>query len=268
MLAGCAGGGADAAGRGVALAPCSTPAVSLATQIKLGALPPQQDAPPSGPIDVYVHILNEATFGNGDIPQQWVDDQIDALNTAYSALGYNFNLVEVTRTSDLAWFNMTQGSPEEAAAKAALHDGTAKDLNIYIGNLGGTSRGWATYPWDYAANPVNDGVVAFFENMPGGGELDYNEGDNVIHEVGHWLGLFHTFENGCSKKLKGDQVKDTEYQATGSVGCPIGIDTCNGAGDDPIHNFMDSSNDPCRTEFTNDQKDRMDQMWTAFREGN
>ena len=100
--------------------------------------------------------------------------------------------------------------------KKALRVGGANVLNMYVGNIEEGLLGWAYYPEKKLK--FYDGVVILGESMPGGTAVPYNEGDTATHEVGHWLNLLHTFEQGCTKE--GDKVKDTPLEATPAVRLP------------------------------------------------
>lgn len=219
-----------------------------------------------GVIPVYFHVIRRGTgIANGDVPQSQILDQIAVLNAAYSATGYSFDLVSVDRTTNATWYRMQPGTTAERNAKRALRKGSADDLNIYSASPGGGLLGWATFPWSYNSNRLNDGVVILYSSLPGGTAAPYNEGDTATHEVGHWLGLYHTFQGGCGGS--GDVVSDTPFERSPAYGCPSGRNTCSQAGLDPIENFMDYTDDFCMYRFTTGQDSRMDSMYTSYRYG-
>ena len=220
----------------------------------------------TAPIDVYVHVISNGT--SGDVPDSQIRSQMDVLSGAFAGFGIFFNLVSTDRTVSASWSAaMTDGSVGEGQMKAALRRGTADDLNIYTTGVANGRLGWSSFPWDYASNRMDDGVVVAYGTLPGGSTASYNLGDTAVREVGSWLGLLNTFQGGCNDRKGGDLVADTPAEKTPAYDCTEGRDTCRAPGTDPIHNFMDFSTDACRDHFTAGQGERMNQMFTLYRAG-
>ncbi len=224
---------------------------------------PSMLAASGGVINVYFHVVYSGNTGN--ISDQMISDQINVLNAAYAGWGYTFNLISTNRTNNTTWYNGCYGSAERKM-KNALHQGTANDLNVYTCNPSNGILGYATFPSSYSRSPNLDGVVLLDQSLPGGTASPYNLGDTATHEVGHWMGLYHTFQGGCTGS--GDYVGDTSAEGSAAYNCPQGRDSCPTiAGLDPITNFMDYTDDSCMFEFTGGQGSRMDSQFATYRAG-
>lgn len=223
---------------------------------------------------VYFHVITSST-GVGDLSEIEIKKQIDVLNAAFagtnngalSATSFQFYLAGVDRTANDAWFfDLGYGTTQERDMKTALRQGGADSLNIYTADLSSGLLGWATFPSSYKGQPKNDGVVMLYASVPGGDAAPYNDGDTATHEVGHWVGLYHTFQGGCNGK--GDYVSDTAAERSPDFYCEVNRDSCPGnkfPGLDPVYNFMDYGDDRCIRQFTPGQAVRSDELVQAYR---
>ncbi|HET6627683.1 MAG TPA: zinc metalloprotease [Nocardioidaceae bacterium] len=225
-------------------------------------------------IPVRAHVI-DGNHARGP-SRRAVQRQVRVLNRAYdggqsrhnTATRFRFYLASFDRVRNQRWYTASFLDRAASQLRRRLHEGGPESLNVYFaapetGQLGSVVLGWSTAPWLAARRPRLDGVTVHQESMPGGDLTRYNRGDTTVHEVGHWLGLFHTFEGGCSPG--NDRVDDTPAEATASVGCAIGRDTCEAGGLDPVRNFMDYSFDTCMNMFTPGQVARMTDNWLAYR---
>jgi hypothetical protein len=212
-----------------------------------------------GQITLAFHILHNGTTGN--VPQAQIVAQVNELNLNYAARGYTFVLGSVDRTNNAAWFNL-QSQADEDAMRLALAIDPANTLNIYV-NIPYGYLGFAYFPWSFPEDSWQHAVFVDYRSLPGGSAVPYDLGRTATHEIGHYLGLYHTFQGGCTPP--GDEIADTPAEASPAFGCPIGRNTCPAPGVDPIHNYMDYTDDACYTEFTVLQGERMCAMIETYR---
>ena len=213
-------------------------------------------------IPVAFHVVRYDN-GNADVTDQQIEDQIDVLNAGFANTNFQFGLSSINRVDNDEWSAHEKGSTEEEEMKQTLAIDPAHTLNFYTcgwpkNENGDPIKGYSTLPWWYTEGSYMHGVVVRSRCLPGGAEQDFNLGDVGTHEVGHYVGLLHTFEgNNC---WPGDLVDDTPPEDRPSYTCPTGRNTCiepDPDPPDPIDNFMDYSYDSCRDHFTDGQSDRM-----------
>ncbi len=146
--------------------------------------------------------------------------------------------------------------------------GSAHYLNIWVGNLGTSLGGYSYFPCSVV--DAKDGVVinCITTGQNSCAATGYQKGRTCVHEVGHWLGLYHTFQNGCAGTSSsncttaGDMICDTPPTANANInntGCTQ-QNTCTETPTneiDQIQNYMDYTQDNCRVLFTAGQKARM-----------
>ena len=226
-------------------------------------------------IPVVVHVI-EDSLGNGALSDAQVESQIDVMNEDFLALagtngagGTNVRIQfylatqdpgggptsGITRTTNSTWFN------DAGTYWDTLAWDPDQYLNIYTNTASGF-LGYASHVPQYGgAGTTPDRVVIRWEAFGRNASIGapYHLGRTATHEVGHYLGLLHTFADGCASASlcyeNGDLICDTNPQSLPTAGCPAGPTSCGSA--DPFDNYMDYTNDACMVEFTPEQANRM-----------
>lgn len=135
-------------------------------------------------------------------------------------------------------------------------------LNMYVvKSINGNSgiAGYSSFP---GGPPDEDGIVVRHNYFGRTGTATAgSNGRTTTHEISHWFGLYHTFNNGCGTDTctDGDKVCDTPPAANPNYGCPV-INSCSNDFPnvpDQVANYLDYSNDACKSRFTTGQKARM-----------
>ena len=240
-------------------------------------------------IPVVVHIIHQN--GSENISDAQVQSAIQHLNDAlahqgyYGAAGQGTNIPiqfclaqrnpnnQVTNgiTRDVSGLSTLEMETDDAALKNLNRWDPRQYVNIWVVrdiNSKAHGSGVAGYAYYASAHGASvDGIVCearYFGNSPANDVV-------LIHEVGHYLNLYHTFEGGCTNnncELEGDRVCDTPPDQAKHTGCVY--NSCNTDTDDarPVNplktdtndlteNYLDYSPFSCQHAFTPGQSARM-----------
>lgn len=226
-------------------------------------------------IPLVFHIIQKED-GTGWVADERIAVQIEALNKAFKRFGAEFVLLEVRDVVKKAWYKKCLPAKRNGNLNRKYFKMTRRNaidpattVNIYTckpwGDIGGFGvlAGWL--PEDDPANAI----VLLHSLVAGGPYVTHDKGITLVHEMGHYLGLLHTFHPGTvgdpiGCEGEGDFVDDTPYEAEPAYDC-VPRDSCSQPGMDPIKNYMDYTDDLCKTKFTRGQRRLMEDMTFWYR---
>ena len=225
-------------------------------------------------IPIAFHVLTDGK--NGKVSAQQIAVLIENLNWAYRNTPFSFYLYKADTLKNKAWYNnciFNTKNQQKLRKKLALD--TRYVVNIYSCKLGKPDfYGIATFPPGYPipGTPGTTYMQGIAVDPVVLGSANFPYGLALAHEMGHYLGLFHTFETafnpgqaGCADP--GDFISDTPTQAFDTFGdCPVGLDSCPALpGADDIPNLMNYATDECWDHFSPGQVDLMLKAVQDFR---
>lgn len=220
-------------------------------------------------IPVVFHIISR-TDGVGEISDQRVQAQMAVLNEDFAGAlgagvdtGIQFVLADTQRYVDNTAFQDNLAS----SFKASIAYPQTQYLNVFTNDAGGGGvLGYATLPQG-AAGSSSDGIVMLHNTIGGrnNGFGNFDEGRTLVHEVGHYLGLRHTFnpQGACLSNTytAGDYIVDTPAQLNPDSSAP----SSDCGSPSAFDNFMNYSDDRFMDTFTGEQTNRMICSLTSYR---
>lgn len=243
-------------------------------------------------LQVVVHVLQSGDCSLGALTDDVVIDQIAALQEDFLALpgtpgaggaptGIRFVLASadpageptsgIDRHCNELWYQ------DDAPYWESIAWDPVRYLNLYTNTADG-ARGYVPVlpatpgaPNGLPEDRVVINTLAFGRQVPP--PVPHHAGGRTAtHEIGHYLGLFHTYFDGCGTAgapgcyTSGDRICDTAPDAAAQDVCPVGATSCGGF-TSPIDNYMQLTDDPCMTGFTAEQALRMRCTLAHYRPG-
>jgi len=245
-------------------------------------------------IPVVVHIIHDG--GAENLSDAQAQQAITWLNQALANQGYfdrgsgadcGIQLCFAQRTPDGQPTNgITRDQSPLTVMQLETQDHLVKNLNrwkpkdyvniwlvrsICSSSYGCNVYGYSTYPFSHGFN--SDGIM-----IEAGFLTDPEKVSGLAHELGHYLGLYHTFEGGCTNNnclTQGDRICDTPPdQSTSSLPCGETLSSCSTdtqsgpfSTDQPDMNwnFLDYGILACFHDYTPDQATRMNATLDGIR---
>jgi hypothetical protein len=223
-------------------------------------------------ITVVVHVIRNTAGTLGNLTTARINSQIARLNSDYAGAAIagavntriKFKLATVDPaglpTTGITYHNNDTWYNDAGSYWTSIAWNPTKYLNIYTNTAAGNLGYVPALPSSGTiVGTTADRVVVYWEAFGDNPAFPpYQFGRSATHEVGHYLGLYHTFQGGCgtaSCYTTGDRICDTNNEQSAHFGCAAQATCTDGA--DPIDNFMDYSDDPCMLRFTAEQAKRM-----------